>query len=822
MRLMPAVKTYRVGHLFCGIGAGAKGFNDANPRMHGVGARFECAGGVDNDAGAIRNFNRITGARGTVLDLFDRGQYIAVHGHEPPKGWKEATPDDIRRAHGNRPLDVMFISAPCKGFSGLLSAAASGADKYQALNRLTYRGIWLTLEAFKDDPVSIILFENVPRIETRGRELLDEIEQLLAAYGYVFAETKHDCGEIGGLAQSRKRFLLVARHPAKVPPFLYQPVKTKLRGVGEVIGLLPLPGDPRAGEMHRVPRLQWKTWVRLGFVPAGKDWRALNDLKVEGGVLRDYGIIPDREMRDNALGVLGWDETAPTLTSQRSPGQGRFSVADPRPNDMHSGGLGVLDYGDAAGVVAGESMPTNGRFAVADPRVDEAHNDSFGIRGWDETARVVAGASRPANGAHSVADPRPQQVNQGYGQYGVRTWEETAGTVTGQAAPGGGPNSVADPRLPGKPKFNNVFRIVPFDGVSPAVAGPGGAAGGLAVADPRADGGFGGKGKYRITKYDEAAGTVIGGSTTGQGAFALADPRTGSNPNAHRNKLKVVDYESPSPVVTGSDRVGSGALSVADPRPGYGESTHPNVLGVNDWQEAVGTITGNPKPTSGAHAVADPRPGYGDGTHQNILSVAPFDGPAKSVTGASHVAGGALSVADPRPVGLNAAAREGYSTQGHYGVVGYDEPTNAVPGYAKYDRGNWSVADPRDYEPQPLIVLPEPTDRLVARIIALDGTWHRPFTTLELAALQSIFDPGDVFDLDGGSDQMKREWIGNAVPSAAARVMAETIGETLLLADMGETFTLSSRGIWANQLAIALTVDPRQLIYGEEVGGACH
>lgn len=653
MRLMPVEKVYRVGHLFCGIGAGAKGFNDANPRVAGVRARFECAGGVDNDAGAIRNFERLTGARGTVLDLFSHDQFVEFHGRQPPSGWREAGPDDIWRAHGSRPLDVMFISAPCKGFSGLLSAAASGTAKYQALNRLTLRGIWLTLEAFKDDPVSIILFENVPRIETRGRELLDEIERLLRAYGYVFAETRHDCGEIGGLAQSRKRFLLVARHPAKVPPFLYQPVKTRLRGVGEVIGALPLPGDPAAGEMHRVPRLQWKTWVRLAFVPAGKDWRALNELAVENGHLRDFGIVPDLQLRENQLGVLRWDETAPTLTSQRAPAQGRFSVADPRP-------------------------------------IDPMHNDALGIRPWDGQARVVAGASRPANGAHSVADPRPQQPNQTFGQYGVKPWEDAAATVTAQALPGGGPNSVADPRL-GRVAHSNVYRIARFD--QPAIAIT--SSRDTAVADPRAETGFAGAGKYRVTGYDEPSGTVIAGSTTGQGAFALADPR---------------------------------------------------------------------------------------------------------------------------PVGLNAETRVGYSSQGHYGVVDWAEASNAVPAYAKYDRGHWSVADPRDQGPgEPAAVMPKPDDRLVARIVALDGTWHRPFTTLELAALQSIFDPGEIFDLEGGSDQMKREWIGNAVPSAAARGMAETIGETLLLADAGETFVLSSREIWARPLALALSVDPRQDVCGERL-----
>lgn len=864
MRLKPVEKTYRVGHLFCGIGAGAKGFNEANPRVRGVAARFVCAGGVDVDPGAIDNFGRITGVPGTVLDLFDRQQYIDFHGREPPKGWSEATPADIWRAHGSRPVDVMFLSPPCKGFSGLLSQKASQALKYQALNRLTVRGIWLTLEAYKDDPVAIILLENVPRIETRGRELLEEIKQLLRAYGYVVVESKHDCGEIGDLAQSRKRFLLIARHPSKVPNFIYQPHKSKLRGVGEVIGLLPLPGDPVAGPMHRVPALQWKTWVRLAFVPAGRDWRALNELAIADGVLRDYGIVPD-QMRENGLGVLGWDQTAPVITSQRSPGQGRFSVADPRPIDPpHNDALGVRGWTDPARVVAGRQGPTNGAFSVADPRDDGRHHGSLGVKSWDEPAGVVGGATRPTNGPHSVADPRPgygpdthehvlgvkawdesagtvtarsnptsgphavadprpTQDNQSYAQYGVKDWNDPASTVTGQSLPGGGPNSVADPRLVGKPRFNNVFRVVAYDESAPAVAGPGGC--GLAVADPRAEGGFAGAGKYRVTDFEEPAGTVIAGSTTGQGAFAVADPRGGDDPSKLHGKHRVESWDDATrAVIAGRD---NGASAVADPRTG---DMMKGGLGVLPFDEPAGVVGGESMPTNGRFAVADPRPGYGDGTHQNILSVADFDAPTKTVTSASHVAGGALSVADPRPVCLNAETREGYETQGHYGVVGWDESTGAIPGYAKHDRGVWSVADPREQESRPIVALPQPNDRLVARIIALDGTWHRPFTTLDLAALQSLFDPTAVFEcengvwrmaqdfrLEGGSDQVKREWIGNAVPSAAARGMAETIGETLLLAGMGETFTLSDREIWLKPLALALSVDPRQTVCGESI-----
>ena len=125
----------------------------------------------------------------------------------------------------------------------------------------------------------------------------------------------------------------------------------------------------------------------------------------------------------------------------------------------------------------------------------------------------------------------------------------------------------------------------------------------------------------------------------------------------------------------------------------------------------------------------------------------------------------------------------------------------------------------------------KPEDRLVCRIVALDNTWHRPFTTLDLASLQSLFDPEELFyqdegvwrcrqdfDLVGGSDVMKREWIGNAVPGAAATGMAETIGETILLAEQGETFFLSSREIWVKPGALALAVDNNQAAFAMDAG----
>jgi site-specific DNA-cytosine methylase len=638
-----SIRTYRHGHIFCGLGGAARGANRADARVSSLRAHWECAGGIDHDPAAVHDFQRLAGTPGTRMDLFSRDQYAAFHGREPPPGWREAMPGDIRAALGH--LDAAVVSAPCKGFSGLLSEAASLSPRYQALNGLTLRGMWLLLEAYQDDPVRIILFENVPRIATRGRHLLDRIVVLLRSYGYAAAETEHDCGELGGLGQSRKRFLLVARHEALVPPFLYEPPKRRLRGVGEILEQLPVPGPDLVLPMHRMPALQWKTWVRLAFVEAGKDWRSLNELRVADGMLADYGIAPDAGYHPGVLGVRRWDEPA--------------------------------------GVITGEGRPTTGAFSVADPRFVGRENQ----------------------------------------QYGVRTWDEPSGTITSQSAPGGGKFAVADPRIPGRPRFNNVYRIVPWGEPSPAIAGPGGPAGGLAVADPRAGGGFGGKGKYRVTGYDEAAGSVIGASTTGQGACAVADPRTPWPPQTHTSKLAVQGWRAPSKTVTGSDRVGSGALSVAD----------------------------------------------------------------------------------PRPQALSRESRDSYLTQGHYGVVPWEAPSGAVTANAKNNNGRWSVADPR---PAGGESLPGQDDRLVAVIIARDGTWHRPFTLLEMACLQSLIDPDDVHDLHGTSETAKRERVGNAIPSDSSRAVFGVIGRTLLLAELGETFMLSADPIWVRPITVALSVQP--------------
>lgn len=713
-------------HFFCGLGGGAKGFNKGRARVGNLTAGFRCIGGIDNDPAAIEDFGKLAGVPGTLMDLFTREQYEAFHGRRAPDDFHVILPADIHRAAGFERPHIIFFSAPCKGFSGLLAEKVSKTAKYQALNELTLRGVWLALESWKDDPPELIVFENVPRIMKRGRHLLDQIIALLRAYGYAVAETTHDCGEIGGLAQSRKRFLLVARHEQKVPPFLYEPPKRALRGVGEVIGKFPVPGPDLILPMHRMPSLQWQTWLRLAFVEAGADWRSLNKLNVKDGFLADYGIEPVHGFR-STLGVTPWEEAANTVKGRSGPTNGTCSVADPREvhgHDFH--GLRVNEWEGRAAAITTQRSPGSSAQSVADPRPGyggSTHHNVLNVHRMEDTAKTITSGRHPAGGALSVADPRLENGHPKSVQLGVRRWHDTGATVKGDMSVGTGPYGVSDPRIAGGPRFNNVYRIVPFDAVSPAVAGGGGPAGGLAVADPRSAHEYQ-QTKYRVTEFNGPAGTVIAASTTGNGAFGVADPRYENwHPGASSQKMRVTGWEQKSGVVTGAQQVGSGALSVSD----------------------------------------------------------------------------------PRPRGLN-ERRESYVTGGHYGVTGWEEASGAVPASSKNNNGKWSVADPRNGYGEISVELPEPKTKLVCYIRALDGTWHRPFTTLELGALQSLVCPEEIVELHGLSDSAWRERIGNAVPPDAAEAIASVMGHTLLLAWSGHTFGLGSTPIWVRDIAVALSV----------------
>lgn len=456
---------FNVLQVFAGIGGGCLGFEQARAEYRGVRARFETIGAIDVDVDACDNLRMLCGGvEPACLDLFDREQYSAFHGHPPPSEWREAAPADIRAACGGRRPHVVFGSPPCQGFSALLGEEKADTAKYRALNHLVVRWLWLVLEAWADEPPDLVLLENVPRITTRGRSLLDRIQRMLASYGYACAETVHDCGELGGLGQSRKRFLMVARRVSTVAAALYEPEKHRLRSIGDVLGDLPLPEDPDAGPMHKLPRIRWETWVRLALIRAGRDWR---DLERRWAPDR-WGIVPAGSVSprfNNVFRLVDWKAPSRAFTGGTSPSAGGLSVADPRADARwHRGVLGVRNPGETSGTITGNSWPLSGAFSIADPSLNCIPTGATlrVVTAGDPSPTMIGQATAWSSGSVQVADPRlPWGDGAHSTKFRVQDAEQPARTVTGTMDVQSGAQSVADPRLGCAPRRGTMGVMAP-------------------------------------------------------------------------------------------------------------------------------------------------------------------------------------------------------------------------------------------------------------------------------------------------------------------------------------------------------------------------
>jgi len=230
--------------------------------------------------------------------------------------------------------------------------------------------------------------------------------------------------------------------------------------------------------------------------------------------------------------------------------------------------------------------------------------------------------------------------------------------------------------------------------------------------------------------------------------------------------------------------VANGAPCVADPR-GWGWKDRPGLYGVQGWEKPAQTITGAAGVTSSncPAAIADPR--LGCNMRGGSYGVQAWEKPSVTVTGTLDVHQGAAAIADPRLP--DAQVR----FDNKYQVLSWKQPATTITGIDDVHSGAQSVADPRipadNEHPDPPPV-----------IVALDGTWHRPLTTLELAALQGFslrLKDGRPLVLDGKSDSKWRERIGNAVPPAAAKAAAEQILMAMLPSIRGE-WALGGTDIW--------------------------
>ena len=178
--------------------------------------------------------------------------------------------------------------------------------------------------------------------------------------------------------------------------------------------------------------------------------------------------------------------------------------------------------------------------------------------------------------------------------------------------------------------------------------------------------------------------------------------------------------------------------------------------------------------------------------------------PSYTVTGALDLWAGWAAVSDPRAKGEPdvAAAVEGEATHRHRGPARARSHRAAAAPLA----GPWWSSDPRVPSNPRLVVRWRQADLDAAPPYLPvipgrgDGSWHRPITLLERAALQGI--PAEVdgapLELEGTLSQVAKH-IGNAVPKGAALAIAVEILRTLILASTGAFMLSSGSGVWVKR-----------------------
>lgn len=716
---------------------------------------FQLAGfdvrGVDNDALACQAARYLTGAPVAQMDLV------------------AATPAELA-AFSPCPT-VVVLSAPCQGNSKCLPKKMSLQPKYKALNRLALDVIKLLAktvrEAWHKKP-AFIFFENVSGIKARSNDLLDDVRDTLRALGYVFNEQYHDCGEIGGLAQHRERYLLIARDPEQCPAWVLQPPKQRVLGIAEVLGALPtpIPGSGDGGPMHDLPRVSDLNALRLALIRAGKDWRDLPaSVKIGANAAKHgghYGVMDDtqpaatvlatarmdtgkastRDRRLNpqvqdkgrfhgAYGVTPNDEAAATVTATADPKRARHSFQEPRVQTSLSARAGRQNgqYGveqsstEAHAVVATHrtnvywSATDEGRVALEDSipvrydLAEQAHNGIFGVQDAHQPARTVIHAQTIRNAWGATDEGRVQT--------------SLLPTKHGEAAE----------------RQNGAFGVLAGDQPSRTIrANVQQQNQAVAVQDPRLPRAQPRSGGYGVQASGEPSGVILASADTTAGAFATQDPRLSYEP--HAGSFGITDTQEPAQTVISRADTFHGP-NIADPRT---NDTQPETLGALLAGLLETPAPKKPRPVRAGRKKADSHPDDGQ-------------------------------------------PRKGWRMDGALFT-----PTHRLVQTDDGPRVEWlGVGRPLDLT---RTQTPKRSEAHVV-ILALDNTYHRPLTTLELAVLQS-FPPiqHGAWLCFPGTQAQQRKLIGNAIPPAAAYAVAVEVLAALKTTGLGRVFAPEGRQIW--------------------------
>lgn len=720
----PPIKEYTIYCPFGGGGGGALGAIQCIEELFGKRAKFRLLGGFDIDPYAAQSFEYLTGVKEMVANAWD------------------LTPADLLRDTGGITPDFIINSAPCVAASPLVSPALAATPAYVRINSLIGHMTRLILRTWAHDPVPAIMYENVPNIYNRARDVVAQVLRDLDGANYATVKGTHQCRTTGDIAQNRLRAFILARNRDKIPFFVYRPPVKAGKVCGDVLTPLPLPGDPAGGPMHVLPNIAVVNWLRLALIPTRGTIRP--DGKPAKGDWRDLRVMLDAMAGD--------------------------------PNVVHS-----LDM----------------------DRAKKPQNNVFKVYDFDQPTGAVTSAQSPCNGAAGVAESRAfSHVNRVYGL------DEAVGCITHSPAPSSGAPSIAAPldgfgaspsRSKRKIKAENAER----DAQTSMFAQLDMKVGASAYAN-----------NYAVTAMHEPARCVTGGPRPGSGGQSVASPLLPQAANAkmHDGKYVLIAWDGAARTVTGADRVGSGAQSVQDIR----IESFREGWGILAPTESSGTVTANARHSTGRFSLASSI--VVSSANDACYGVLSLKEPSHAITGKNHPGNGPFSLAEERD-GATTIALGCAPHRGTYGVVSLQQAIGCVTAHANIDNGCFAVADKRTPGAPPLLWIEglDKPARLWAGfdkkgrvkhgkpapliIMAEDGTWHRPLTTLELAVLQGLpwQHHGRPLDFGGGSTK-QRKLIGNMIPPPVASAMASQILLALLAADAGAYYMDSGgAGVWVER-----------------------